>query len=85
MLSATLAARRTACAFLREAWAPATWAGVGWAAAASRASLGFAEHLKLFEYVPVPPRLIVVMNILEHVTHLVWAGWMVRTGWSVLI
>ena len=37
-MAATLAARRTAFAFLREAWAPATWAGVGLAAVAALAS-----------------------------------------------
>ena len=50
--AAALAARKTACIFLREAWAPATWAGVGLAAAAILASLAFLclrEHWKQCE------------------------------------
>ena len=73
-LAATLAARRTACAFLREAWAPATWAGVGLAAAialASLASLCLREHWKQCAKIPPPCFRIVVLNILEHVAHLV--------------
>ena len=41
-LAAAMAARRTACAFLREACAPATWAGVGLAAAAAFGFFGFS-------------------------------------------
>jgi len=51
-LAAALAARRTACAFLREACAPATWVGVGLAAAdalASLTSLCLREHWKQCE------------------------------------